>query len=137
MFDEIIEYTTGHKLQCTIYVDDITVSSMTRHISKKEESEIKNIIRKHKQNLSKGKTIRYGANEYKKVTGFVIAPNNKLVIPNKIKSKIKAQTKFVRKKELDIHRKNSIVGLTNFANISVNGKYRGLRKTLDSIIIVN
>ena len=85
MFDAIIEYTTGHKLQCTIYVDDITVSSMTRHISKKEESEIKNIIRKHKQNLSKGKTIRYGANEYKKVTGFVIAPNNKLVIPNKIK----------------------------------------------------
>ena len=137
MFDAIIEYTTGHKLQCTIYVDDITVSSMTRHISKKEESEIKNIIRKHKQNLSKGKTIRYGANEYKKVTGFVIAPNNKLVIPNKIKSKIKAQTKFVRKKQLDIHRKNSIVGLTNFANISVNGKYRGLRKTLDGITIVN
>ena len=112
MFDAIIEYTTGHKLQCTIYVDDITVSSMTRHISKKEESEIKNIIRKHKQNLSKGKTIRYGANEYKKVTGFVIAPNNKLVIPNKIKSKIKAQTKFVRKKQLDI-------------------------KTLDGITIVN
>lgn len=107
MFGEIIEYTTRHKLQCTIYVDDITVSSITRHISKKEESEIKNIIRKHKHNLSKGKTIRYGANEYKKVTGFVIAPNNKLVIPNKIKSKIKAQTKFVRKKELDTHRKIS------------------------------
>ena len=137
MFNEIIEYTTRHKLQCTIYVDDITVSSMTRHISKKEESEIKNIIRKHKHNLSKGKTIRYGANEYKKVTGFVIAPNNKLVIPNKIKSKIKAQTKFIRKKELDIHRKNSIMGLTNFANISVNGKYRGLRKSLDSITITN
>ena len=63
---------------------------------------IKNIIRKHKHNLSKGKTIRYGANEYKKVTGFVIAQNNKLVIPNKIKSKIKAQTKFIRKKDLDI-----------------------------------
>ena len=137
MFGEIIEYITRHKLQCTIYVDDITVSSITRHISKKEESEIKNIIRKHKHNLSKGKTIRYGANEYKKVTGFVIAPNNKLVIPNKIKSKIKAQTKFVRKKELDIHRKNCIIGLTNFANISVNGKYSGLRKRLDSIKIIN
>ena len=137
MFDEIIEYTNKHKLICTIYVDDITISSTYRCITKKEESEIKNIIRKHKQNLSKGKTIRYGENEYKKVTGFVIAPNNKLVIPNKIKSKIKVQTKFVRKKELDIHRKNSIVGLTNFADISVNGKYRGLRKSLDNIIMMN
>lgn len=137
MFDEIIQYTSKHKLQCTIYVDDITVSSMNRYITKKEESEIKNIIRKHKQNLSKGKTIRYGANEYKKVTGFVISPNNKLVIPNKIKSKIKDQSKFIRKKELDIHRKNSIVGLTNVADISVNGKYRGLRKSLDNIIMMN
>ena len=137
MFDEIIQYTSKHKLQCTIYVDDITVSSTNRYITKREESEIKNIIRKHKQNLSKGKTIRYGANEYKKVTGFVISPNNKLVIPNKIKSKIKDQSKFIRKKELDIHRKNSIVGLTNFADISVNGKYRGLRKSLDNIIIMN
>lgn len=136
MFDEIIEYTNKHKLQCTIYVDDITVSSVSRYITKKEESEIKNIIRKHKHNLSKGKTIRYGVDEYKKVTGFVIAPNNKLVIPNKIKSKIKNQTKFVRKKEIDVHRKNSIVGLTNFANMSENGKYRGLRKTLDNITIM-
>ena len=137
MFDEIIEYTNKHKLLCTIYVDDITISSTYRYITKKEESEIKNIIRKHKQNLSKGKTIRYGENEYKKVTGFVIAPNNKLVIPNKIKSKIKAQTKFVRKKELDIHRKNSIVGLTNFAHMSVYGRYRGLRKSLENITIMH
>ncbi len=137
MFDKIIEYTNKHKLQCTIYVDDITVSSTKRYISKKEESEIKNIIRKHKQNLSKDKTIRYGKNDYKKVTGFVIAPNNKLVIPNKIKSKIKEQTKFIRKKEIDIHKKNSIIGLTNFANISVNGKYRGLINSLACLKISN
>ena len=47
MFDEIIEYTNKHKLLCTIYVDDITISSTYRYITKKEESEIKNIIRKH------------------------------------------------------------------------------------------
>ena len=133
MFDEIIEYTNKHKLQCTIYVDDITISSMTRYISRKEEAEIKQIIRKHKQNLSKGKTIRYGVNEYKKVTGFVIAPNHKLVIPNKIKSKIKNQAKFIRKKELNTHSINCIIGLTNFANISVDGKYRGLSMRLCSI----
>lgn len=137
MFDEIIEYTNKHKLQCTIYVDDITISSKSRNITKKEESEIKNIIRKHNHKLSKGKTIRYKANEYKKVTGFVISSNIKLVIPNKIKSKIKNQTKFIRKKKIDSHSKNSLIGLTNFADISVTGKYKGLRKTLDNIKIMH
>ena len=127
MFDKIIEYTKKHKLQCSIYVDDITISSSNRYITKKEESEIKRIIKKHKHNLSKEKTIRYSVNEFKKVTGFVIDPNNRLVIPNKIKSKIKNQTKFIRKKELDEQRKNSIIGLTNFANISVEGSYKGLK----------
>ena len=135
MFDEIIEYTNRHKLKCTIYVDDITISSEKRYITEKEESEIKNIIRRNRQKLSKEKTIRYGVNEYKKVTGFVISPNNKLVIPNKIKSKIKGQAKFIRKKEIDLHCKNSIIGLTYFAEISVTGKYNGLRKTLENIKI--
>ena len=75
--------------------------------------------------------------EFKKVTGFVISPNNKLVIPNKIKSKIKKQTKLVRRKEINLQGKNSIIGLTNFADISVKGRYIGLRKTLDNIKIVN
>lgn len=137
MFDNIIEYTKKHKLQCSIYVDDITISSSNRYITKKEESEIKRIIKKHKHNLSKEKTIRYSVNEFKKVTGFVIDPNNRLVIPNKIKSKIKNQTKFIRKKELDEQRKNSIIGLTNFANISVEGSYKGLRATLKNISTSN
>ena len=137
MFDKIIEYTKKHKLQCSIYVDDITISSSNRYITKKEESEIKRIIKKHKHNLSKEKTIRYSVNEFKKVTGFVIDPNNRLVIPNKIKSKIKNQTKFIRKKELDEQRKNSIIGLTNFANISVEGSYKGLRATLKNISTSN
>ena len=137
MFDKIIEYTKKHKLQCSIYVDDITISSSNRYITKKEESEIKRIIKKHKHNLSKEKAIRYSVNEFKKVTGFVIDPNNRLVIPNKIKSKIKNQTKFIRKKELDEQRKNSIIGLTNFANISVEGSYKGLRATLKNISTSN
>lgn len=137
MFEEIIAYTNNHKLKCTIYVDDITISSDKREISKKEESEIKSIVQKNKHRMSKGKTIRYGICEYKKVTGFVISPNNKLVIPNKIKSKIKNQAKFIRKKEIDIYNKNSIIGLTNFADMSVKGKYNGLRKTVDNIKVIN
>ena len=63
MFDEIIRYT---KLDYTIYVDDITISSIKREINKREESEIKTIIQRNKQKLSTWKTTRYGINEYKK-----------------------------------------------------------------------
>lgn len=137
MFDKIIEYTNKHKLKCSIYVDDITISSDNRYITAKEESQIKNIMRNYGQKLSKNKTIRYGESEYKKVTGFVISPNNKLVIPNKIKFKIKNQAKFVRKKEINMQNRNSIIGLTNFADISVSGKYKGLRNKLDTMKIIH
>lgn len=58
------------------------------------------------------------------------------MIPNKIKSKIKAQTKFIRKKETHMHNKNKIIGLINFADISVKGKYIELRETVNKLKII-
>lgn len=69
--DEIIKYTKLHKLDCTIYVDDITISSIRRDINRREESETKTII-----------------------------------------------------------------GLTNFADISVKGKYMGLREAVNKLKII-
>lgn len=65
MFDEIINYCKEHNLLCSIYVDDITLST-NRKISFEEEKQLKAIIKKHGQKISKGKTIRYDNNEYKK-----------------------------------------------------------------------
>ena len=125
--------TDENKVNDALYKYKVCIK---RDINKREEGEIKTIIRRNKQKLSTEKTIRYVINKYKKVTGFVISPNNKLVIPNKIKSKIKVQTKFIRKKETDIHNKNKIIDLTNFADISIKGKYIGLRETVNKLKII-
>lgn len=47
-------------------VDDITLST-NRKISFEEEKQLKAIIKKYGQKISKGKTIRYDNNEYKKL----------------------------------------------------------------------
>ena len=49
----------------------------------------------------------------------------------------KAYPCFCTPEELDEQRKNSIIGLTNFANISVEGSYKGLRATLKNISTSN
>ena len=87
MFDEIINYCKEHNLLCSIYVDDITIST-NRKISFEEEKQLKSIIKKYGQKISKGKTIRYNNNEYKKITGFVISPQHQLVVANKTRLKI-------------------------------------------------
>ena len=130
MFDEIIYYCKSHNLICSIYVDDITVST-NRKISFQEEKQLKDIIRKYGQKISKDKIIRYNNNEYKKITGFVISPIHKLVVGNKIKLKIKNRLLQLNDlKEIDDSTKNSLIGLINFSELSMKNAYRNLKKEL-------
>lgn len=130
MFDEIINYCKEHNLLCSIYVDDITLST-NRKISFEEEKQLKAIIKKHGQKISKGKTIRYDNNEYKKITGFVISPQHQLVVPNKTRLKIKKKILQIEDiKKVEIGLKNSLLGLTNFTELSKKNAYRGLKNQL-------
>ena len=130
MFDEIIRYCENHKLNCTIYVDDITISS-NRMISFVEEKQLKSIIKKYGQRISKGKTIRYREHEYKKVTGFVIAPNHELVVANKTRWKIKQNLLQVPNIDnIECSLKNSLIGLANFSELSQKDAYKGLKSRL-------
>ena len=125
MFNEIIEYCDRHKLVCSIYVDDLTIST-NRIISLIEEKQIKKIVEKYGQKISKKKTIRYNANDYKKITGFVISPNHILVVPNKTRYKIKEKLLSIDNKTL----KKSLVGLINYAQVSQKDAYKGLKVNL-------
>lgn len=130
MFDEIINYCKEHNLLCSIYVDDITLST-NRKISFEEEKQLKAIIKKHGQKISKGKTVRYDNNEYKKITGFVISPQHQLVVPNKTRLKIKKKILQIEDiKKVEIGLKNSLLGLTNFTELSKKNAYRGLKNQL-------
>ncbi len=133
MYDEIIKYTSSQNITCSIYVDDITLSSKKK-IYKIQVKRILNIINKyeHKSNLSK--TISYGPTDYKKVTGYVISPQHKLVIPNKTRYKIKNTIRECKKnKKISKTIRNSILGSINFANTSIKGSYEGLNKKLKSL----
>lgn len=130
MFDEIIKYCDMHKLLYSIYVDDLTIST-NRIISFEEEKQLKAIIEKYGQKISKKKTIRYKQNEYKKVTGFVISPNHYLVVANKTRKKIKEKIAQVEDiKKMDDSIKKSLIGLVNFAQLSKRYAYVGLKNQI-------
>ena len=130
MFDEIVTFCDTHKLLYSIYVDDLTIST-NRNISFEEEKQLKAIVEKYGQKISKKKTIRYKQNEYKKVTGFVISPNHHLVVANKTRRKIKEKISQVEDiKNIDISIKNSLIGLANFTQLSQKSAYRGLKNQL-------
>lgn len=135
MFEKIKNYCNVHKMQCTIYVDDFTIST-NRKISFKEEQEIKNIIEKYGHKLSKNKTIRYDEREFKKVTGFVISPNKKMVLANKTKNKIKQKLEETKRnsiklQDIDIKNKNSLLGLIRYSRLVNKSSYLGLEKQLN------
>ena len=130
LFNDIKSYCNLHKISCSIYVDDLTIST-NRRISFKEEQELKNIIKKHGHKISKDKTIRYTEREYKKITGFVISPKGKLVLPNKMVLKLKKKMETVdREGKLPLNEKTSILGIINFWRLSNIQAYRGLENAI-------
>lgn len=133
MYNEIIKYTNSQNILCSIYVDDITLSSQ-KPIHKKQIERIRNIITKNQHKLNIKKSIYYGLDEYKKVTGYVISPKHKLVIPNKTRYKIKSKVVVCKKnKRISRNIRNSILGSINFANMSRRGSYEGLDRKLKNL----
>lgn len=133
MYNEIIKYTNSQNLICSIYVDDITLSSQ-KTIHKSQVRRIQNIITNYGHKLNLNKSISYGPSEYKKVTGYVISPQHELVIPNKTRYKIKSKVMICKKnKRISRTIRNSILGSINFANTSRKGSYDSLNKKLKSL----
>lgn len=87
MFDELQNFCDKNDIVMSIYVDDITFSSQYK-ISHKHKEIIYNIISKYLYRLSRTKVKYYTNNYPKSVTGTVILPNGKLIIPNSLSHKV-------------------------------------------------
>lgn len=87
MFDELNNIALKNNCIFSVYVDDIFFSSQ-KPISSVAQNKIIKVISKYGYNISKNKVTYYKQNEYKKVTGVIISPSNKLLVPNKLKKKI-------------------------------------------------
>ena len=74
-------------IKMTLFVDDLTFSS-SKPIPEAFKTFVKGRLEKEGLTINKKKSKSYNSNKYKKVTGTVISPNNKLLVPNKLQHKI-------------------------------------------------
>lgn len=127
MFDELVHLAKSNNCIVSFYVDDIIFSSKNK-ISKNLIAKAEKIISKHGQIVNKDKTKTYQTTDYKKITGCIIK-NNELIIPNKIRYKIKKALKNDNYTNSEIQ---SILGLINNAQMFDKRKYKDLQQKIKS-----
>lgn len=110
MFDELQTFCDKNDIIMSIYVDDITFSSQHK-ISHKHKEVIYKIISKHLYRLSRSKVKYYTTNYPKSVTGTVILPNGKLIIPNSLSHKVINELRNYNNNPQDEHSRKRLQGL--------------------------
>lgn len=110
MFDELQTFCDKNTITMSIYVDDITFSAQNK-ISHKHKEIIYNIISKYSYKLSKNK-VKYYTNGYPKlVTGTIITPNSKLIIPNSLSHKVIKELRNYKNNPQDERSRKRLQGL--------------------------
>lgn len=86
-FNDIHEKALSLGICMTLFVDDLTFSSI-KPIPNEFKSYVISRLKSEGLNVNKNKTKTYGIKHYKKTTGTVISPDNKLLIPNALQHRI-------------------------------------------------
>lgn len=86
-FNDIQEKALSLGITMTLFVDDLTFSS-SKPIPKEFKVYVISRLKSEGLTINKSKTKSYKKNQYKKTTGTVISPENKLLVPNKLQHKI-------------------------------------------------
>lgn len=87
MFEEINALAQSYDCVFTLYVDDMTFSSMNP-IPQRLEREVDVILRKYGHKLKDSKVRYYRPEDYKTITGTVVTPKHDLVTPNGLQKEI-------------------------------------------------
>lgn len=87
MFDEINAAASKMGFKFSLYVDDLSFSSPAL-IPRSFLQVVKQIVRKHGHQLSLKKTRFFHPGSNKVITGCVISPRGKILIPNRLQQKI-------------------------------------------------
>ena len=93
---------------------------------------LKKVLNKDGLTLKNKKTIKYGKNDYKIVTGIVISPNNKILLHNKHKRKA-----ISKLKQLDDNNNASILGLIAYAKSIEDGFLENIERKLKTKLTTN
>ena len=125
MFDELQNFCNINNIIMSIYVDDITFSSQHK-ISHKHKEIIYNIIYKYLYRLSISKVKYYTTSYPKSVTGTVILPNGKLIIPNSLSHKVINELRNYNSNPQDEHSRKRLQGLIVAAQQTEPMKFENL-----------
>lgn len=110
-FNDIYEKAQSMDICMTLFVDDLTFSS-SKSIPTEFKRYVISRLKSEGLSVNKKKTKNYGRNQYKKTTGTVISPDNKILVPNKLQHKIFNLKHKVDKSEKEIM---SLKGMLNSA----------------------
>lgn len=125
IFDELQNFCDKNDIVMSIYVDDITFSSQYK-ISHKHKEIIYNIISKYLYRLSRTKVKYYTNNYPKSVTGTVILPNDKLIIPNSLSHKVIKEFRNYKNNPQDEHSRKRLHGLIVAAQQTEPSKFSNI-----------
>lgn len=129
MFDEIYSFVNKHKVEMTIYIDDMVFSSNNKFsISFREK--ILSIIKRYGYNVSIHKCKWYNKPDIKKVTGVILDKNGKLQVPNRLMYKIHNYIDEI--KDDDKTNMDKLKGCLVVSS-SINGKLEKYRRQLNKI----
>ncbi len=88
MFAEIARCAQDYNCKFTLYVDDMTFSSINPISSQKLARAVDIILRRYGHRPKYRKVKYYSAGEAKPVTGTIITPNHELAVPNSLQKRI-------------------------------------------------
>lgn len=125
MFDELQIFCDKNNITMSIYVDDITFSS-NNHISHKNKEIIYSIIAKHFYRLSRHKVKYYTCNYPKEVTGSIINPDGKTMVPNSLSLKVINELKHYKVNTESKTSLNRLRGLVVAARQNEPKKYQNI-----------
>ena len=86
-FNDIYEKALSMDICMTLFVDDLTFSS-SKPIPADFKRYVISRLKSEGLSVNKKKTKTYSIGQYKKTTGTVISPDNKILVPNKLQHKI-------------------------------------------------
>lgn len=108
-FDRIDTLCKQKEIKMSVWVDDITFSS-TKPFSESWVSDVQKIMKNVDLSLKPKKTKKYGANEFKTVTGSAISPDGNILVKNEKRYEILTMLGKRRVEQLDLAETRTLMG---------------------------
>jgi len=108
-FDRLSVLAQRSELKLTLYVDDLTFSS-NKPFPKKFLGAIKTRLKVVGLELKSEKTKFYAPKDHKNITGAVLTPDKRIVVPNRLRQKIINDAKVLAEPEISYQDSLKIMG---------------------------